>query len=128
MFSIEPEAGSDALIADAIQVIVNFGSKVVALPPKKPSAKKTAKVSPESNKQKSDLYFNGSYSPGINGDPQYSIDGSAAIMFDINEKRINYGQIGFVRSVKTDKRKKLNHSALEVQRFKNRNANRICLI
>jgi hypothetical protein len=109
MFSIVPTSSSKALINSASQIIVNFGSKVVVLPPiKKPATTNTSSFGSSSNKQNSDVYLNGSYSPGFKGDPQYSIDGSVSIMFDISKKNLSYGQLGFVGSVKTDKRKKVD--------------------
>jgi hypothetical protein len=114
MFSISPTVASAATIANASQIIVNFGSKVIVVaPPKKSGSvgggQSGAPVAAASNKQTSDIYLSGSYSPGFKGaDPQYSLEGSVAVMFDLNKKHLEYGQLGFVASVKTDKRKKVD--------------------
>lgn len=57
------------------------------------------------SKGSSDVYLNGSYSPAINGPPQYSIDTSIGLLFPLapSSKR-NYGSIGFLGTVNTDKR------------------------
>lgn len=110
MFSLIPMVPS--LIATAAQVIVKFGPKTVAVyqmpqPSASPRPAGTT-IEPASNKEASDVYLNGSYSPAINSDPQYSIDGSVALMFDLDHEHLNYGQLGFLGSVKTDKRKKVD--------------------
>ncbi|HLM02332.1 MAG TPA: hypothetical protein VK400_14870 [Pyrinomonadaceae bacterium] len=114
MFTIVPDAASKNLIKDAAKIIVNFGSKVITLPPiNSPAANQGGDngtpFGAAANKQNADVYLNGSYSPGINGgDPQYSVDGSISVMFDIDKNKTKYGQLGFVGSVKTDKRKKVD--------------------
>jgi hypothetical protein len=112
MFSLVPaETSAQSPIATAAQLIIKFGPKTVVVYqiPKLPDpATGDTTVAPTSNKQTSDVYLNGSYSPGINSDPQYSIDGSLALMWDLSQQHLNYGQLGFLGSVKTDKRKKVD--------------------
>ncbi|MGD0586746.1 MAG: hypothetical protein ABSA86_13415 [Oryzomonas sp.] len=53
----------------------------------------------------SDVYVNLSYSPGISGPPQYSIDTSVGLLFQLpSETTRDYGALGFLGAVKTDKR------------------------
>jgi hypothetical protein len=56
-------------------------------------------------KDTSDVYINLSYSPGINGPQQYSIDTSIGLLFPLDaEAKADYGSLGFLAAVKTDKR------------------------
>jgi hypothetical protein len=53
----------------------------------------------------SDVYVNLSYSPGISGSPQYSIDTSVGLLFPLYPNpKTDYGTLGFLGAVKTDKR------------------------
>jgi hypothetical protein len=53
----------------------------------------------------SDVYINFSYSPGISSPPQYSIDTSVALLFPLDaHAKTDYGSLGFLGAVKTDKR------------------------
>lgn len=112
-FSIIPTIESKTAISNASRIMINFGSKVIAVSPPLPAENKPPDVNliaAESTKQKADFYLNGSYSPGF-GDsaPQYSLDSSVALMFDLSRTaNSKYGQLGFVGSAKTDKRKKVD--------------------
>jgi hypothetical protein len=57
------------------------------------------------SKDSSDIYLNGSYSPGIHSGPQYSIDTSVGVLFPLlPASESNYGSLGFLATVKSDKR------------------------
>jgi hypothetical protein len=57
------------------------------------------------SKDTSDIYLNGSYSPGINSGPQYSIDTSVGVLFPVlPSSQRNYGSLGFLATVNSDKR------------------------
>jgi hypothetical protein len=106
-FVLRPTAATKGYMSGASKVIVNFGSKVIVISPKPGQAPSV--IAPESNKQKTDLYFSVAYSPSVKGSgSQYSVDGSAAVMFDLSKQHQEWGQLGFVGSVKTDKRKKVD--------------------
>jgi hypothetical protein len=67
--------------------------------------KNPAQPASKPSKENSDVYLNGSYSPAINGPPQYSIDGSVGLLFPlIPSSHTNYGSAGFLGTVNTDKR------------------------
>ena len=113
MFSLVPsDTSATSAIATAAQVIIKFDPKSIAIyhvPSIPASTTPSGPVTePESSKQKSDLYISATYSPAINSDPQYSIDVSAGLMWDLSQPHLNYGQLGFVGAVKTDKRKKVD--------------------
>lgn len=60
----------------------------------------------KATKDASDVYINLSYSPSINGPPQYSIDTSIGMLFPVDAgAKADYGSLGFLAAVKTDKRK-----------------------
>jgi hypothetical protein len=108
MFSLVPaDKSATSPIATAAQLIIKFGPKTLTIYQVKPPSPGPSST-PESNKQKADLYISGTYSPAINSDPQYSIDGSVGLMWDLSGEHPEYGQLGFLGAVKTDKRKKVD--------------------
>jgi hypothetical protein len=57
------------------------------------------------SKDTSDIYLNGSYSPGIHSGPQYSIDTSVGLLLPVlPSSESNYGSLGFLATVNSDKR------------------------
>lgn len=111
MFSLVPSDTSP--IAGAAQVVIKFDPNSLTIY-QMSSTPPTGAIAAESNKQNSDLYISATYSPAINSDPQYSIDVSTALMWDLNQQHLNYGQLGFVGAVKTDKRKKVDPDSIRL--------------
>jgi hypothetical protein len=69
--------------------------------PDKPAAKPS--------KENSDIYLSGTYSPAINGPAQYSIDTSIGLLFPLApSSETNYGSLGFLGTVNSDKRPTAN--------------------
>jgi hypothetical protein len=120
--SVDHEVASDIIsltpsdpapVKNAAQLIVRFGEKDIALVSlTQPSPGPVVK--PTSNKQSSDLYLSGTYSPAINSSPQYQLDGFVALMKDIDANHLNYGQAGVVGSVITDKRKQVDPDSYRI--------------
>jgi hypothetical protein len=113
MFSLIPnDTSSTSPVATAAQLIIKFGAKTVTVyqvpAPSSSASPNGPNLGPASNKQNADLYLSGTYSPAIHSAPQYSIDGSIALMWDLDRKHVNYGQLGVIGSVKTDKRKNVD--------------------
>lgn len=123
MFSmITADRPEDSPVSKASQLIIRFGSKeltMLSLPQPacggiaKPT-KPTSELKPASGKQNADLYLSGTYSPAINSAPQYQIDSSAALMWDIDKQNTSYGQLGFLAAVTTDKRKEVDPDSYRV--------------
>lgn len=60
----------------------------------------------KATKDTSDIYMSISFSPGINGPQQFSIDSSVGLLFPFEPNAdTNYGSVGLLGAVKTDKRK-----------------------
>ncbi|HEY0794528.1 MAG TPA: hypothetical protein VGD64_01995 [Acidisarcina sp.] len=71
--------------------------------------KNPAKPTEKPSKANSDIYLNGTYSPAINGAAQYSIDTSVGLLFPLApSSETNYGSVGFLGTVKSDKRPTAN--------------------
>jgi hypothetical protein len=67
--------------------------------------KKPSQPGGKPSKDTSDIYLNGSYSPGIHSGPQYSIDTSVGVLFPVlPSSNSNYGSLGFLATVSSDKR------------------------
>jgi hypothetical protein len=123
MFSlVTGDKPEDSPVIRASQLILRFGSKdltTLSLPqppcggPPKPT-KPASELKPASGKQNADLYISGTYSPAINSAPQYQIDSSANLMWDIDRKKTSYGQLGFLAAVTTDKRKEVDPDSYRV--------------
>jgi hypothetical protein len=114
MFSLIPaDTSAGSAVVTASQLIVKFGPKTLAVyqipPPTAPAGTgNKPTIGPASNKQNSDLYVSFAYSPAIHSAAQYSIDTSVGLMWDLDKDVLKKGQLGFVGSVKTDKRKKVD--------------------
>jgi len=109
-------------LTGAAQLIVKFGTKDITVyqiatpsgaghPAKPPSG---TSAGPAANKQNSDIYLSGTYSPAINSPPQYQIDGSAALMWDLDKQHYDRGQLGFLAAVTTDKRRQVDPDSYRV--------------
>jgi hypothetical protein len=99
-------------VKTATQVMIMVGTEPGVFPTKyeepKPGVKKAGK-------ETSDVYINLSYSPAINSPPQYSIDTSVGLLFPIATKAsADYGSLGFLAAVKTDKRKQADPDSYRV--------------
>lgn len=55
------------------------------------------------DKSDSDIYFNGSYTATINGEPTWNLDTFAGYMYPIQKGRAFYGKIGFYGQATTNK-------------------------
>lgn len=110
------------------RVEIKPGNKIVTLVPKNPGdivaakqlmlfvaaepavAQSKYEKNPEEpagkpSKESSDIYLNGSYSPGIHSPPQYSIDASVGLLFPIApSSETNYGSLGLLATVDSDRR------------------------
>ncbi len=118
MFSLMPvDTSINSLIRAAAQLIIKFGPKSVTVyqvPKSDSTTGGTASVGPAQNKQNADLYFSASYSPAIHSAPQYSIDGSIGMVWDLDHQHVTRGQLGFLGTVKTDKRKKVDPDSYRI--------------
>jgi hypothetical protein len=98
-----PEVPAD--VEKAAQLMLLVGSEPGVLRTKAYEPPKTSLQ--KSTKEASDVYVNLSFSPGINSPQQYSIDTAVGTLFPIlPSSTSNYGSLGFLAAVKTDKRKK----------------------
>jgi hypothetical protein len=90
-------------VKNAKQLMLFVASEPAVMQSK--NAKNPDQPAAKPSKGNSDIYLNGSYSPAINGPPQYSIDGSVGLLFPlIPSSQTNYGSVGFLGTVNTDKR------------------------
>jgi len=99
-------------VQNAAQLMVLVGTNPGVFKTKyeepKPGVKKASK-------ETSDVYINLSYSPAINSPPQYSIDTSVGLLFPLAPKEsTDYGSLGFLGAVKTDKRKQADPDSYRV--------------
>jgi hypothetical protein len=99
-------------VKNAAQLMLLVGSDPGVLQSKYKAPTETVK---KASKDSSDLYINLSFSPGINSPQQFSIDTSAALLFPLapSETR-DFGSLGFLASVKTDKRKSADPDSYRV--------------
>ena len=98
-----PEVPGDVQKAAQLMLLVGSEPGVFRTKPYEPPGTSVQK----SAKEASDVYVNLSFSPGINSPQQYSIDAAVGTLFPIlPSSTSNYGSLGFLGAVKTDKRKK----------------------
>jgi hypothetical protein len=110
--SIDLVPRNAADVQNAAQLMVLVGAEPGVFQTKyeqpKPGVKKASK-------ETSDVYINLSYSPAINSPPQYSIDTSVGLLFPLVPKASSdYGSLGFLGAVKTDKRKQADPDSFRV--------------
>jgi hypothetical protein len=109
MFSLIPaNTGAGSPIATATQVVLRYGARTMAIYQVPAPGGGEPPATAPGTKQNSDLYLNFSFSPRIHSAPQYTIDVSLGMMWDLDKQNWKKGQLGFVGSVKTDKRKKVD--------------------
>lgn len=70
-------------------------------PPKPGEASQSDPVKPATSKNDSDVYFSGSYTGVVNGDPVWDVDAFAGYMRSLGSGR--FGQFGFYGQVRTKK-------------------------
>ena len=67
------------------------------------------------SKASSDIYLNGTYSPAINSAAQYSIETSIGLLFPLApSSEANYGSLGFLGTVNSDKRPNVDPDSYRV--------------
>jgi hypothetical protein len=110
--SIDLVPRNPADVKNAAQLMVLVGADPGVFQTKyeepKPGVKKASK-------ETSDVYISLSYSPALNSPPQYSIDTSVGLLFPLAPKASSdYGSLGFLAAVKTDKRKQADPDSYRV--------------
>jgi len=106
-----PEAPAD--VKKAAQLMLLVGNKPGVLKTKPYEAPKGPLQ--KSTKEASDIYLNVSFSPGINSPQQFSIDSAIGTLFPVlPSSDSDYGSLGFLAAVKTDKRKKVDPDSYRI--------------